>query len=392
MSLESAIGDLSNAASQLTTQVSAKMKQIDDKADAFVNDWGVNGYTTLEVGVGKAFATVSAAWSTLKGKAFKSDVLIKVFDGTYRWDSFVLENQPYADRIRIEGNVTTPANCVIAFKPSSTLFSGGWIVRGVRGLNISGFTLKGASSVDNWTSRLLRLDNSSIVDSDAGTMVFDGGARAVELLGRSTYSATNSVFKNQLEIGCIVYTSSIATLTGSVFTGLGKDASATTPSGSVYASSAAIYATDNSVVYLNGSTLSKYSRGVYAQFGAYVHMSDSIITDNNTAIFATLGANIMANNVAATSVNASFNADSRSFISATGATATGAIVGYLASFMSHITANSSKAVSCSTGYKAQVLSEIEAGTTSTASATSTVKYAPATTATLGNDNAMIRFS
>ena len=66
------------------------------------------------MGPGREFADIASAWNSLNGKILPTDVLIKVDDGQYTATGIALGNQPFANRIRIRGNVSTrpPARSV----------------------------------------------------------------------------------------------------------------------------------------------------------------------------------------------------------------------------------------------------------------------------------------
>jgi len=91
------------------------------------------------------FSDINAALNYLSDKSIKADafVTIQVADGTYTYASEILVEHPQGDRIKILGNTTTPANCVLEcsdrgfrIAPSSKL-----------GL-LDGFTLDGNDTSD----------------------------------------------------------------------------------------------------------------------------------------------------------------------------------------------------------------------------------------------------
>ena len=90
------------------------------------DDWGVNGYKELKVGPGREFADIASAWNSLNGKILPTDVLIKVDDGQYTATGIALGNQPFANRIRIRGNVSNPAACQIRFVAGADKTATAW--------------------------------------------------------------------------------------------------------------------------------------------------------------------------------------------------------------------------------------------------------------------------
>ena len=82
-----------------------------------LNQWGIDEYTTLNVGVDKPFTSIQDAWNSLQGKKLAANVLIKVDDGIYKLNSLHLQDHPDAHMIKIEGNTETPASCTLKFIP-----------------------------------------------------------------------------------------------------------------------------------------------------------------------------------------------------------------------------------------------------------------------------------
>ena len=68
---------------------------------------------TINVGSGGDFATIQEALDWVEARVILADVLIQVADGTYTTSSGYDVSHPNYANVRIRGNYSTPANCVI---------------------------------------------------------------------------------------------------------------------------------------------------------------------------------------------------------------------------------------------------------------------------------------
>ena len=149
---------------------------------------------TITVGSGQDFNTLQEAWDSLIGAIILAQVTIQIDDGTYNQSIITLSNQPYAQLIRIQGNLGTPANVVFNFTPTGGV-SDGIICEGVVGLQLAGFKLQGVISE---TKRLLRIDKGSAVICDSASIIMQGGDAGLSCPGGSVD------FQSMTVSGCIV--------------------------------------------------------------------------------------------------------------------------------------------------------------------------------------------
>lgn len=111
----------------------------------------------ITVNVPDDIATISDAFAAIAGwvVAGTGAVTIKVADGTYAHSAGVVLNHPFGSRIRLVGNETTPANCVI--QASGAGFDGLTVSNGNVLGYINGFTIRKATKApfaDNSTALL----------------------------------------------------------------------------------------------------------------------------------------------------------------------------------------------------------------------------------------------
>jgi len=127
--------------------------------------------TTINIGLEGQPSSIQDAWNSLKGKTIIGSVIIKVPDGTHNiLGKLVLSQQPYAQMIRIEGNVSNPENCVLNFQDdgSDNCYIAAY---NIRGLNFSGFKIKGRGS--NTQDIGLRVDGSWVLCDQDSIIVED---------------------------------------------------------------------------------------------------------------------------------------------------------------------------------------------------------------------------
>ncbi|TAM00807.1 MAG: hypothetical protein EPN70_21495 [Paraburkholderia sp.] len=229
MSLSEQLTDAIAAQNALTQAVAGKMGQIDGRVEQFISQWGIDGYTTLEVGAGKPFDSIPAAWDSLIGKVLKADVLIKVADGVHTTTGFTLHSQPFAHRVRIEGNIGNPAACQIKFTPDGGGASHGVIFDNVRNVTFSGFKLIGDATDQNWTHRSLLIVQGSRVWSAPGSVQIEGGGMGLVVEHGSQYECSNLHISNTRQWGALIGSGARASLPSLRLAGPGKDVRTTLP-------------------------------------------------------------------------------------------------------------------------------------------------------------------
>lgn len=229
MSLSEQLADAIAAQNALTQAVAGKMWQIDSRVEQFIKNWGIDGYTTLEVGAGKPFGSIQAAWDSLVGKTLNADVLIKVADGVHTTQGITFYSQPFANRIRIEGNIANPAACQIKFTPDANGASHGVVFDNVRRIAFSGFKLIGETTDQNWTHRSLLIQQGSLVWSVPGSVQIEGGGMGLIVENGSQYECKDLHVSNVRQWGVFIGSGARAHLPSLRLAGPGKDVQTTLP-------------------------------------------------------------------------------------------------------------------------------------------------------------------
>ncbi len=263
-------------------------------ADAMkASDWGVQGYTTLQVGPGKAFASIQDAWDSLIGKVLQADVLIQIADGQYATSGITLTHQPFASRIRIQGNVANPSACKIILVPDANKLSHGVIFSRVQGVNFSGFHIVGEAGANHWSHRCLRVEEASVVYADAGSIVLEGAGNGLELDQNARGNFERLRVLNCKNCAVLVGGGAHAWLPSSTLIGLGRYAETVVPAfvnvdtpkfrpmglecqegSKAWASDSSISNVDigymttrNSYLWCDGTAVDQSNIGMYAQYG-----------------------------------------------------------------------------------------------------------------------------
>ena len=372
--------------------------------------WGIDGAVqTLEVGTGKAFATIQAAYESLIGKSIKTSVLIKVADGTYNTAGIFLQNHPDADKIRIEGNTAAPGNCVINFVPDAGKCSHGLIVRKARGLQLAGFRLVGTANAVNWTHRCLRLDQGAQVAVDAGTLLIEGGFHGVELEDMSLLWADRLSIKGCADWHLCAGSGSTASISGVKVDGNNKDAIVQVP-GYVNpdlpkCSPSGILSNDGSRIWAGESDVRRVYHAFWAQNAGYLWCDCSVVDDVYYGMIGktsgivwshwwdvTPARPVAKRTVVTNARTIAFLADQGGRIYAPGARAEACSNGFYAAASGFIQASSSWTVNCSRAYYGESMGLIEAWDTRGKTSGCPTVYSPAAHATLGNDNGMVRYT
>ncbi|MES9873161.1 MAG: hypothetical protein ABW146_08620 [Candidatus Sedimenticola sp. 6PFRAG7] len=407
IALQNNVADLTRAADDLTQEVVGKMGHIDQQVDRFINDWGINGYTRLEVGPGKEFATIEDAFYSLNGKKLKTHVLIKVADGVHETTGIHLEHQPDAHQIRIEGNVANPPACQIKFIPDADKASHGMVIRGLLGLQLAGFKFVGETSATNWTHRSLRLDHGSRVYCDSGTIHITGGCNAVEV-EHSHLNAAQIRFEQIKQWNAFIGSGSKAWIQKSKIIGPGKavrtqvpahinpDAPQVIPHG--------IGVFDGAQGWSSESTITGVWVGVTALRNGYAHCDVTTVDGAEIGFHAQFGGIIWTYWWGATASRPKelrskasnclygYYAAHKGLIWAPGAVAESCARGFRAYASSKVLANHGRAINCTIAFEAWTLSEIEAIDTNAASTGNPTQHSPPGNAVPGNQNAIIRYS
>ncbi len=347
--------------------------------------------STLEVGPGRPFANIPAAFDSLNGKRLKADVLIKVADGVHETTGITLVNQPEANRIRIEGNRADPEACTLKFVPDGGKNSHGMIVRGLQGLHLAGFRFLGETSDANWTHRGLRLDQGAWVRCDADTIRIVGGCGGVEIVEGSHLVADGMRYEDVQEWNVLVSSGSQAWIRRSHIIGPGKDVR--TRGRAPYG----VLASDGSQVWLSESTLSGVWHGVQAARTSYAHCDVSTVKDAHTGFLAEWGGIVWAHNrgdqrAKASNCTHGYLGSHMSLVVALGAMAEKCGTGFIADGSSKVCANGGMAIDCDTGFKSWAVSEVQAHGTKAHSTGNKTLYSPPGNVVPGNENAIIRYS
>lgn len=273
-----------------------------DSIDAALNDLAYREATTFEVGAGKPYSSINQVLNILRDKILVSNVLIKVADGIHDYNSIGIYRQPYAHKIRIEGNVANPDNCVIRWIPDAAGNSHGVIINGCSGINISGFKFLGSSTESNWTYRSLFLGDKASFYSDDNSLMFEGGARGIEMYDYAQIHAPRLRLSNIAGTAITVARMASGWIPNAVISGAGKNASVTIPArqnGGVL-NPRGIWLMDNANVQAGGAGISNLRDGVIAEKGANIDASIIDVSDCNCGILATNGGVLSANEGKAT--------------------------------------------------------------------------------------------
>ena len=319
------------------------------KVDDHLSRWGLQGHSTLEVGVGKRFTSIQAAWNYLQGKKLAGDVLVKVADGVYSVNGIWLEHHPDAHRIRIEGNVAQPERCEIRFIPDNNGHSQGVIFRNVCDLQFSGFQLSG---VAEQTYRGLRIHLNAQVRSAKNSLIIAGCSTGIEVYSGSYYAGEGIRMRDCIN-GAIVSQSGEAHLHY-------LEASARTKHHGV-----GIEASNTANVHAHSCHCSNFHTGFRATRSAYLWCDGSkseschhgFDARHNGTLWCHENASTRFQRGIAIGGHHGFLAYIDGHLLAHGARAEGCVYGFYAGSHSYLRADHSSAVNCSVyGYHADWLS------------------------------------
>ena len=322
------------------------------QVNGFINGFASRQAVPLEVGVGKPFATIIDAYNTIRNKVLTAPVLIKVADGIHDSTGIDLGYHPFAHLIRIQGNAANPANCVIRWMPDAQGNSHGFIMRGMIGLNISGFRFVGSDTEANFTHRSIWIGHNSYVYSDDNSIIIDGGSAGIEV-HRSQYHCKGLRSSNLAGPAVIASQSSAIIITHAVIAGRGI---ANTPAPARFNTrlvSRGIWMMDNSHGYCSDNNISNVATGIYAERGSSVEFSRSTATASKYGFLVSFGANAQSfEGAVAKNCEHGFIADQGSQLMINGVKAEGCTtVGFLAAVASNIYGNNTVAVNNNVGYQ-----------------------------------------
>lgn len=407
MSLESNIADLVKSANGLTDAVHGKMVAIDKrvethiaKMDGAIANWGTTASQTLEVGPGKAFASIQDAWSALRGKVLRHDVKIKVSDGVYKMSSLVFSDHPYAHKVRVEGNLQQPSACVLSFVPDASQRSHGVQFVGVRGINFSGFKIVGECNKDkNITWRGISLTRESYVESTTASIEIQGAYNGVELSYGSLYICPGIRVSEFHVIGVQAHDSSRVTMTSAILKGKGKESRFMHPDGKAR-DAIGIKAEFLSMIAANDATIEGVnSIGVFAANSSIVYASGVQVRDcGNYGVYSGNGATIQIHALdgkpsKVTGCKVGVCARSQGAVYGSNLIVQEAEKGVYADLLGTIQVINGEVSHCSVvAYEATKGAYIDAPGSAVKSVENKVKYSPANSGVSGNFNATILFS
>jgi hypothetical protein len=282
--------------------------------------------TTLEVGVGKEFDSIQAAWNSLAGKIIITPITIKVDDGIYDLSALRLDRQPYSHNINIIGNVANPAACVLNFVDPPGGFSQGIICSGnSTQVLLSGFHLQGTGN----TARGILATDSAFVFCSPGTITVDNCRAGIQSSNLGSFIGFDITVTNCID-GCT--STSFAFVRGLNATGLGN-------------AGVGINCSRGATVICELSNVSGFVHGFLCLFNAYMTSTDCKAESCINGFFADGNASIDASgSTARLCTGAGFLASGSGFLNAPRTTAEDNNNGYFVHNHSHLTAIPSTAL------------------------------------------------
>lgn len=376
-------------------------KSMESKVNGTLGNYKIDDTTTLNVGPNRTFKDIRSAFDSLRGKQIKGYVVIKVDDGVHKTTGIHLEHQPYASRIMIEGNKANPERCVIQFVPDRNKRSHGLVIRRLKGLRIAGFKFVGEVTPDNFTYRAIRVDYRSFVTIDENTVQIEGTRIGVEVSNTSTLYANGLKITQHTYWGVIVGIGSEVHMHRAEIHGVGKDARTPryydpdTPHKDVCGG---IYAKDTSKCWSHKSIISGVWYGFLAARNTYLWCDSSVVQGAHKAFLSQLQSTLwphINNDMPAKAIDCDYGfiAEHMGLIWAPGAIAENCKhIGFYAYSSSKLFCNDATAKNCGKGFFSNVNAEVEASGTNSKSTGNTEKYSPPASGTVGNTNAIIRWS
>lgn len=316
---------------------------------------------TLTVGLDQEFLDIQAAWESLKGKVIIADVTIAVIDGTHPTIPMTLSGQPYADRIRIIGNVAAPENCVLQYLPPQGSppigLSGLITVEAVSTLNISGFTLHGGVAAPAGFGLLVT--NRAQVESDGNSIIIDGCETAVRVENGGVYT-TLLLRTVNCQDGVLV-DAARAILPLANFSGGGGGA--------------ALKVINTGFCEAEKAQAAGFSRGYVSQYDSLLFVKGAVADVSSSGFSCRWGGRLNANRAADGTAARAINAEEEGFaveedgvMQCEQATAENIEErGFIAATKACMYATNSSAINCGTGYRVSELSVMFARNTDSGS-------------------------
>ncbi|MDF0604440.1 hypothetical protein HZU77_002085 [Neisseriaceae bacterium TC5R-5] len=354
---------------------------------------GGQGYTQLDVGSGKPFATIQAAWDSLNGKTLQADVLIKVADGEYKTTAITLQHQPFAHRIRIEGNIANPTACKIRFIADVNKQSHGILFSNVRGVTFSGFHLIGETTATNWTSRCLLVGGGAHVSSAESSLIIEGGGEGLRVESNTRFACARLKVSKIATWGVVVTNGAEADLAYLSLVGNGKNTNPVRIPAHINPETPDVYSngvlcSDNSRLWMIDARISAVLDAVYAARHGYIACDGTSVDQAVTGFMAyqggilhNWGAGVSKSFPAgrrgkATNCDIGFQSIWNSTMFVYMAVAENCRMGFICTTNSAMHADSGWAKNCTYGYYAHDLSMLSAGSTYAASTGNTTPYSP----------------
>jgi hypothetical protein len=364
--------------------------------------------STVTVGAtGADFTTIQAAWNYLKGRSLSSLVTISVAAGTYT-EALVLQDQPFASFVKIQGDTRTAAglhapttgsitksgnNCTITLvsAPPSDFTSSDFVVIGgtASAANVGRFPIvsidvgnktvtytnaSGVAEAVRVNTQVIFCPNR-IIDFSSGNVgldAFRGGGTSVAGFTLLSTSAT-------VAIGIRVQGVTL-TLAGCCIFGLHDGAYNAIRSGVLVtdANCSAVkclfgfQASDNGTVICDSTYVAEITvAAYYSNRGSFLRTNNGIATNSNTGFYSQTAANLQAlPGVASFNVTNGFRAEDGATLLVISSTARNNGIGYFSTWQSLLVAD----------------------TTNANNSGNTTNYSPATSGTEGNTSALIRWS
>lgn len=355
-------------------------------------EWGQGDLVEISVGSTRHFKNIQDAWNSLAGKVLKEDVLINVDDGGYEVSSMEFGHHPYADRIRIEGNLANPSACRIIFKPDANQQSHGVILRNIAINSFGGFQLEANVGSAHWNHRSIYLENSSLLIPE-GSLKIMGAGNGIEVADSILYA--QGLMAEDIH-------SQLVRLMGCSTVNMQRTHALLNNNGVVLPS------------YIDDDQPMVYAYGIISTDSSNVWCGDSVIEGGNVAYYPANGGRVIADNAIAKNCSHhgfladngslrarsakaefcrhSFYSTNNSHVDVNGTESIGATDwSYVNNIGSIMTADNSKALSCEYGYISDQMAFIRALNTNENNEATVLKYS-AQSEVLHNNNASIYWS
>jgi hypothetical protein len=228
----------------------------------------------ITVGATGDFATLPEALDSLAGKIIPPDMMvtIAVEDATYMFNSSLVINHPYGDRIEIIGNQTNPEQVVFDFGPNDGIVvENGNAIGLIDGVTIQGDGTAGRSGV--------HASNNATIKLGANVVVQDFGHSGVKASAGGVVWANGVTSRDNGRYGFL------ATENGTIhaMASLAQN------------NSDGYIATINSTIIATNSTASgNTNRGFLSVGGSYIYANGCTSTGNDDGFHAAYASNMIA--------------------------------------------------------------------------------------------------